>query len=58
VKWVKIRRKSGNYQRTSGNSKLWYRLVDLEPGRHTFLVRAMDHSGNLSRSVRVTVIRK
>lgn len=55
---MKIRRKSGNYQRTSGNSKLWYRLVDLEPGRHTFLVRAMDHSGNLSRSVRVTVIRK
>jgi hypothetical protein len=57
VQRVEIRKGSGVYKRTSGKPSFWYQLLDLDPGRNTFFVRATDSSGNVSKEVRVVVIK-
>jgi hypothetical protein len=57
VQRVEIRKGSGVYRRTSGKPGFWYQLLDLDPGRNTFFVRATDSSGNVSKEVRVVVIK-
>jgi hypothetical protein len=57
VQRVEIRKLGGVYKRTSGKPRFWYQLLDLDPGRNTFFVRATDSSGNVSKEVRVIVIR-
>jgi hypothetical protein len=57
VRRVEIRKGNGAYKRAGGRPDYWYQLLDLEPGRNVFFVRAVDTSGNVSRETRVVVTR-
>ena len=57
VQRVEIRKLGGVYKRTSGKPTFWYQLLDLDPGRNIFFVRATDSSGNVSKESRVVVIK-
>lgn len=58
VRRVEIQAGGKRFVRSKGTQGSWYDLMELKPGANVFRVRAIDTSGNVSKTERVTVIRE